>query len=319
MSESEAKTQNHNDNDVVVVSESEAENRNLDNDVNAPNDKNNNASEEDEDCFEDSIGDELPDANQESEPALRRGQRRRHLPGKLLDFFTSYTADTASNFPLDVPENFKDIYGRPDKDEWFFAVNEELKSMQDNNVWEIVTPPKGAKLLSSKWVFRTKMDENGNLVRHKARLVVKGFLQKEGIDYNETYSPVAKLTTIRIVLAVGVKNGFIFHQLDVKTAFLHGLLKEEIYMSLPEGVINEDKGKACKLIKSLYGLKQAPRCWNQEFNHYILKLGFTRSKHDYCLYTKRDKLGDLLILVLYVDDLLIAGNKLSAIDDLKNS
>lgn len=164
-------------------------------------------------------------------------------------------------------------------------------------------------------MFRVKEGNNGKEVRYKARLVVKGYLQRQGIDYEDTYAPVAKLTTIRTVLAVGVHNRFLFHQMDVKTAFLYGDLKEDIYMAVPDGV-KANQGMVCKLQKSLYGLKQSPRCWNERLNGQLLKMGFTRSSHDYCLYTKCTP-GDELIIVIYVDDLLIAGRKLTSIVRLK--
>lgn len=255
--------------------------------------------------------------NPDERPALRRSERERRIPGKFLNYFTGYRASTAVNSSTGIPEKFSDIAGRPDDQKWKDAIKDELESMKKNQVWEICEPPGNVKLLKSKWVFVIKEDENGVPTRYKARLVAKGFLQEEGVDYHETYAPVAKLTTIRVVLAVGMHKNLQFHQLDVKTAFLHGKLDEEIYMALPEGVIGEE-GKACKLKKSLYGLKQAPKCWNERFNRTVLMLGFQRSKHDYCLYTRFDEKNDvILILLLYVDDLLIAGNKLKQIELLK--
>ncbi|KNC31245.1 Copia protein [Lucilia cuprina] len=182
----------------------------------------------------------------------------------------------------DSPTTFNEIEKRKDRNKWFEAVKEELKSMKDNNVWTLVEKPKDVKTLKSKWVFRIKKNENGELSKYKARLVAKGFLQKHGRDYEETFAPVAKLTTIRIVLAVGVQLKFYFHQMDVKTAFLHGDLKEDIYMQPPEGV-DVKENYVCKLNKSLYGLKQSPRCWNEKINNYLIQIGFSRSKHDYCL------------------------------------
>ena len=197
------------------------------------------------------------------------------------------------------------------------AINDELTSMEKNNVWKIVNVPKDVKLLKTKWIFKIKEDENGIPIRYKARLVAKGFFQKHGVDYFETYAPVAKLTTVRLILAYGIRNNFVFHHLDVKTAFLHGNLSEDIYMAIPDG-IDKAEGNACKLLKSLYGLKQAPRCWNEKFNAFLLKLGFIRSNHDYSLYTKFYN-NNVLIIVLYVDDLLIAGKNEAAINDLKRN
>lgn len=253
------------------------------------------------------------------ENTLRRSERERRLPTKFLDFLTGARANSAAAKVIaEVPENYDDIFGRSDTEQWKKAIEEELNSMQINKVWKVVNKPPNAKLLKSKWVFRIKEDGNGNATRYKARLVAKGFLQKYGVDYNETYAPVAKLTTIRAVLAVGTYRKYYFHQLDVKTAFLHGDLSEEIYLSTPDG-IKEREGTAYRLLKSLYGLKQAPRCWNDKFNQFILSLGFKRSNHDYCLYTKFDeKKEDVLIIIMYVDDLLIAGSKMSTINKLKS-
>ena len=201
--------------------------------------------------------------------------------------------------------------------QWMKAVNEELKSMETNKVWKIMKNPGKIKPLKSKWVFKLKEDEYGNPIRYKARLVAKGYLQKPGVDYDETYSPVAKLTTLRIVLAVGVHKNMYFHQLDVKTAFLYGDLDENVYLNVPEGMQVEEPDVVLKLQKSLYGLKQSPRCWNNKFNSTLINLGFKRSAHDYCLYV-RFKNSNTMYLLLYVDDVLIAGSSLDEINILKN-
>lgn len=187
--------------------------------------------------------------------------------------------------------------------------------MDSNNVWKFTKRPDEVKPLKTKWVFRLKENENGQPVRYKARLVVKGFLQRPGIDYEETFAPVARLATVRVVLAVGVHYGFHLHQMDVKTAFLHGDLKEELYIEVPEGVL-AGSNTVCKLQKSIYGLKQSPRCWNERLNSVLLKLGFTRSRRDYCLYSLAIK-DDEIFLVIYVDDVLIVGRNLSTIIQLK--
>lgn len=197
------------------------------------------------------------------------------------------------------------------------AVRDELRSMEENKVWRLSSCPQGVRPLKSKWVFRLKDDAAGNAFKHKARLVVKGFLQKAGVDYEETFAPVARLATIRTVLAAGVQQGFHFHQMDVKTAFLHGDLKEELYMAIPDGV-TAPPNTVCRLLKSLYGLKQSPRCWNEKFNDRLLSLGFRRSLHDYCLYV-RVVPGDEIYIILYVDDLLIAGRKIETIEYLKKA
>nr|XP_029717511.1 uncharacterized protein LOC115260614 [Aedes albopictus] len=220
--------------------------------------------------------------------------------------------DVKKNVPLVIPLRYQQE-GEHEDDAavhltwtWMDAVEDELALLESNEVWKLVKRPASIKPLRSKWVFRLKEDEHGNAIKCKARLVVKGYLQKPGMDYQETYAPVAKLTTIRTVLAVGVQRRCFFHQMDVKTAFLHGDLREKIYMEVPDGV-QAPSGMVCRLQKSLYGLKQSPRCWNDKFNDVLLKLGFVRSKHDYCLYTWFSEDGnDAIFLVLYVDDLHVA-------------
>jgi len=145
--------------------------------------------------------------------------------------------------------------------------------------------------------------------RYRTRLVVKGYAQKEGINFNEIFSPVIRLTTIKVILAMCVIFDLHLEQLDVKTAFLHGKLEEEIYMLQPEGFAETDKENlVCRLNKSLYGLKQAPRYWYKRFDSFIISLGYTRLSSDHCTYYKRFEENDVfIILLLYVDDMLVIG------------
>lgn len=258
---------------------------------------------------------QLEQLESDGQATLRRSERERRLPGKLLNFFTGYRATSVGSFSTDAPQRYCDIGKRSDWTEWMKAIDDELRSMEANGVWKMMPCPRGVKPLKSRWIFRVKEDEDGQAVRYKARLVAKGYLQRHGVDFEETYAPVAKLSTVRTVLAVGVHKQFHFHQMDVKTAFLHGDLKEDIFMEVPEGV-ETVPNMACKLLKSLYGLQQSPRCWNEKFNSQLVKLGFKRSRHNYCLYTRCDA-DDELYIVLYVDDLLIAGRKLESIVRLK--
>jgi Reverse transcriptase (RNA-dependent DNA polymerase) len=154
-------------------------------------------------------------------------------------------------------------------------MKDEMKSLQENDTYELVQLPKGRKALRNKWVFKLKRDGNGELMKYKARLVVKGFGQKQGIDFEEIFSPVVKMTSIRVVLGLVADLDLELEQLDVKIAFLHGDLEEEIYMVQPEGF--EVKGKynmVCKLKKSLYGLKQAPRQWYKKFDSFMMSHGY---------------------------------------------
>ena len=197
-------------------------------------------------------------------------------------------------------------------------MQEEMESLQKNNTYELVKLPKGRKALRNKWVYKLKKDGRGDLVKYKARLVVKGFGQKKGIDFDEILSPVVKLSSIRIILGLATNQDLEIEQLDVKTTFLHGDLEEEIYMQQPEGF--EDKRKedlVCKLKKSLYGLKQAPRQWYKKFDSFMVGHGYRRTAADYCVYFKRYPGEKFIILLLYVDDMLIVGQDRAQISKLK--
>ncbi|KAE8688563.1 Retrovirus-related Pol polyprotein from transposon TNT 1-94 [Hibiscus syriacus] len=194
--------------------------------------------------------------------------------------------------------------------------NDEMDSLMSNQTWELAELPPGKKALHNKWIYRIKEEHDGSK-RYKARLVVKGFQQKEGIDYNEIFSPVVKLSTIRLVLKIVAAENLHLEQLDVKTTFLHGDLEEEIYMRQPEGFIETGKKNlVCRLKKRLYGLKQAPRQWYKKFDSFMSSSGFTRCQADHCCYIKRFD-NSFIILLLYVDDMLVAGSDMQDIINLK--
>jgi hypothetical protein len=199
---------------------------------------------------------------------------------------------------------------------WKNAMVKEMAALDKNEAWDLVELSTGRKPIGNKWVFKKKLNAEGKVEKYKARLVAKGYSQVEGIDFGEVFSHVAKLTSIRFMLYVVVFD-FEVEQMDVKKTFLHGDLKEEIYMKQLEGfVVKGRKALICKLKKSLYGLKQSPRMWYRKFDTYMLGLGFTRSKEDHRVYLKL--IGDHLIyLVLYVDDMLLIGNNKEIIQDVK--
>lgn len=225
--------------------------------------------------------------------------------------FAFGAVDYCNNIPL----SFQEIGCREDRELWLTAVQDELNSLEENNTWTLVPRPNDRVPIKNKWVFTVKCDGDGNVERYKARLVIKGCSQKIGIDYDETYAPVARLPTLRALLCVINKVNLFVDQLDVKNAFLNGILKEDIYMCPPEGM-NVGPNLVCKLNRTLYGLKQAPNEWNKRFNLFAKEQGFRQCKADRCLYVLSNG-GDNIYLLLYVDDFLIAGNNRMLIDSIK--
>ncbi|CAM9000464.1 unnamed protein product [Rhodiola kirilowii] len=194
-----------------------------------------------------------------------------------------------------------------------------MDSIVRNNTWVLSDLPPGCKPLGCKWIFKRKMKVDGLVDKFKSRLVIQGFRQKEGIDFFDTYAPVARISTIRLLIALAAINNLVVHQMDVKTAFLNGDLDEEIYMKQPEGIIMPgNENKVCKLIKSLYGLKQAPKQWHQKFDEVILSSGFKLNQADKCIYSKFDNSGNGVIVCLYVVDLLIFGTNQKQVDLAKD-
>ena len=216
------------------------------------------------------------------------------------------------------PESYAEAKHMEDSLKWELAMQEEMDSLHKNHTWELTPLPKGKKALHNKWVYRIKQEHDGSK-RYKARLVVKGFQQREGVDYTEIFSPVVKLTMVRLVLSIVAAEDLHLEQFDVKTAFLHGELEEDIYMVQPEGFLSRGKEDlVCKLKRSLFGLKQAPRQWYKHFDAFMIANGFSRSKMDHCCYLKKFQ-GSCTILLLYVEDMLIAGANMKEIQKLKES
>ncbi|KAJ9535587.1 hypothetical protein OSB04_un001276 [Centaurea solstitialis] len=187
------------------------------------------------------------------------------------------------------PKTFSEAMASRDVVFWKEAIQDEIDSIMHNNTWELTNLPPGCKALGSKWILKRKMKVDGTIDKYKARLVIQGFRQKEGIDFFDTYAPVARISTIRLLLALAAIHNLVIHQMDVKTAFLNGDLDEEIYMKQPEGfVMPGNENKVCKLKKSLYGLKQAPKQWHQKFDDVVLSNGFALNQADKCVYSKFD-------------------------------
>ena len=195
-------------------------------------------------------------------------------------------------------------------------MQDELQALQDNHTWDIVTCPAGVKPIGCKWVYTIKLRADGSIERHKARLVALENRQEYGLDYEETFTLVSKMTTICTVMALAVWKGWSLFQMDVKNTFLHGDLKEEIFMSPPPGLFPPSSVEVCRLKWSLYGLKQAPRAWFEKFHTTLLDFTFTQSQYDSSLFFCKTAIG-IVILLVYVDDIVITGSDLPLIEQLQ--
>ncbi|WJX88387.1 hypothetical protein P8452_70484 [Trifolium repens] len=196
-------------------------------------------------------------------------------------------------------------------DGWIVAMQDELNQFQRNDVWDLVPRPANKNIIGTKWVFRNKLNEQGEVVRNKARLVAQGYSQQEGIDFTETFAPVARLEAIRLLLSYAVNNGITLYQMDVKSAFLNGVISEEVYVKQPPGFEDlKNPNYVFKLKKSLYGLKQAPRAWYERLSNFLLENGFQKGQIDNTLFRKTSK-KDILIIQIYVDDIIFGSTNAS--------
>ncbi|GKD83919.1 retrotransposon protein, putative, ty1-copia subclass [Tanacetum coccineum] len=216
------------------------------------------------------------------------------------------------------PPNYRAALSDLESEKWLEAMNVEMQSMKDNQVWNLVDLPPNCKTVGSKWLFKKKTDMDGNIHTYKARLVAKGFTQTYGFDYEETFSPVADIKAIRILIAIAAYYDYEIWQMDVNTAFLNGRLNEDVYVVQLEGFVNpKHPGRVCKLQRSIYGLKQASRIWNKRFDEEIKKYGFTQNPDEPCVYKKAS--GSIIVfLILYVDDILIMGNNILMLQNVKS-
>lgn len=241
--------------------------------------------------------------------------RQGQILGGLLNFHMAFVTQEGDDYQAYVasePQSYNQALTDENSIQWKEAMEDEFGSLIRNNTWQLVEKPPGVKIVDNKWVYKVKR-ENDTL-RFKARLVARGFTQEYGINYYETFSPVVRFTSIRSILAISAQKGLLLKQFDVKTAFLHGDLKELVYMRQPIG-FEDGTNRICKLNKSLYGLKQASRCWNEKFTFFIRHFGFEQSVADPCVFIcKRD--GKLTVMAIHVDDGLIAGECSRQIADI---
>ncbi|RVX14100.1 Retrovirus-related Pol polyprotein from transposon RE1 [Vitis vinifera] len=211
------------------------------------------------------------------------------------------------------PKTYKHAVSIP---HWQTAMTDEIKALEHNKTWDLAILPPNKTAIGCKWVYRVKFKADGSVERYKARLVAKGYTQQEGLDFFDTYSPIAKMTTVRVLLAIAAAKQWYLHQLDVNNAFLHGDLNEEVYMQLPPGFSTPNDPRVCKLKKSLYGLRQASRQWYSKLSSSLLKFGFSQAKADSSLFIRQTSTS-FIALLIYVDDVIIASNDLKEIDAVK--
>ncbi|KAE8181981.1 hypothetical protein CF335_g8770, partial [Tilletia laevis] len=226
------------------------------------------------------------------------GTEARTLDGQLLE-----------------PARFAEALSREDKEDWKASMDDEYKSLIEMQTWELCHPPPGRKLIGCRWVYKVKTDPEGRATRKKSRLVAQGFSQVEGIDYDETFAPVARLSALRMMVTLAIQIGLRLHGMDVKTAYLNGELDVDLYMKQPPGY-DDQTGRACRLRRTLYGLKQSGRYWYHTLRDRLLQADFTQLKSEPCLFFKQTEHGPVIILV-YVDDVAIAAPTEEMVSDIK--
>lgn len=259
---------------------------------------------------------EVNDDQTNADAPLRRSTRITKVPDYLSDYVMLSEIEGERLLLLinEEPWEFEDAI---QEKVWMEACEEEIASIIKNRTWELVDLPTGAKAIGLKWIFKIKRNSDGSINRYKSRLVAKGYIQRHGIDFEEVFAPVARVETVRFIIALAASNRWEVHHLDVKTAFLHGDLKEDVYVAQPEGfIVKGSEGKVYKLKKALYGLRQAPRAWNEKLNKEFEKLKFVKCSKEPSLYYRRVK-GSLLLVAVYVDDLLITGSDINLIMKFK--
>ena len=249
-------------------------------------------------------------AGQSDSHALRHSHRVTTLPSHLRDFHCFSTLAY-----LQEPQSFREASSNP---LWQQAMKEELDALHKTGTWDLVDLPLGKSAIGCKWIYKIKTRSDGTVDCYKARLVARGFTQEYEIDYEETFAPVARLSSVRTLIAISAARRWPLFQMDVKYAFLNGELAEEVYMKLPPGYSQPPgfPNRVCRLRRALYGLKQAPRAWFEKFSSTISQHGFSSSSFDTTLFLRRSDHGTT-ILLLYVDDMIIIGDDMQGIQDLK--
>jgi len=243
--------------------------------------------------------------------------REYHTGNPAITYAYGAKTDTLA---ANVPRTYNQAMKSVEKEFWEKAIAAEIQSMITHDVWQETIIPRHAKPITTKWVFRPKCDINGNIVKYKARLVARGFEQVYGRDFDETYSPVTRLSSLRLLFALASQFSLVLFQMDVETAFLNAPLQEEVYISVPQGISIQHPNNGFRLKRALYGLKQSPRAWYDDIHKSLTNQGYKCMQNESCLFYKHSVKGPTII-ALYVDDLIIAGKPEEAteVKDFLNS
>ena len=205
----------------------------------------------------------------------------------------------------------------PEREKWMKAAETEMQSLKQHSTWKLVEPPPGKTIIGNRMIVKVKLDENCLAERYKARLVPQGFSQVFGEDYNQVFAPFVRWESVGALISMATQINKQIHQMDVDVAFLNGILKEDIYMTQPYGFVEKDNEHlVCKLERSIYGLKQSPRFWNEVLDEHLQSMGFQRSAADESIYTEKIN-GDLALIAVYVDDIILASKKEQTINKTK--
>ena len=205
--------------------------------------------------------------------------------------------------------------------DWVNSMHEELHQFVRNDMWELVPRPRGVNVIETKWIFKNKSDEHGTMIENKSKLIAQGYTQVEGIDFDETFAPVTRLKSIRILLAIASHLNFKLYQMNVKSAFLNRMLQEEVYVEQPKGFVDPHRpDDVYKLKKALYGFKQAPKAWYDRLTAYLTKHGFKRGFADTTLFIRKYK-NYFVVANIYVDDIVFGATNdslaQSFVDEMK--